>query len=336
MSPCSRPRLLNMQPPLAQDRGAREAAQAAAERLVDALAPSDVPLAVPLLLEAMAPARSWQSKSGTCRLIGRLSGRLPAEVGGQLTDIVQALSQCMVDAHEKVKVRAPVHAFFSIDGPLPCPGQGQTLKLKHCVVAPVGHLYRSTCRLLLAGFTASGMLRGAGSSEQGVVRRTCSKKVEPRKGLAHGQGHALDFLLQPQEAAWLARRRRCCCCPCLFQELCCDTDCPGGVRQVAARAAMLRACEVVGNRDLEPFIPGLVSCIVKVAETPDIVHRMSATTFVQAIEAPALAIMVPFLVRGAAPPSPNPNTIPDSELTLAVAECCSRHALLFHAYPGKL
>ena len=68
---------------------------------------------------------------------------------------------------------------------------------------------------------------------------------------------------------------------------------------MAARAAMLRACEVVGNRDLEPFIPGLVSCIVKVAETPDIVHRMSATTFVQAIEAPALAIMVPFLVQGA-------------------------------------
>ena len=75
---------------------------------------------------------------------------------------------------------------------------------------------------------------------------------------------------------------------------------------------MLKACEVVGNRDLEPFIPGLVACIVKVAETPDIVHRMSATTFVQAIEAPALAIMVPFLVRGPNPTPPqhheNPKT----------------------------
>lgn len=60
---------------------------------------------------------------------------------------------------------------------------------------------------------------------------------------------------------------------------------------------MLKACGVVGNRDLEPFIPALVSCIVRVAETPEIVHKMSATTFVQAVESPALAIMVPFLVR---------------------------------------
>jgi elongation factor 3 len=73
-------------------------------------------------------------------------------------------------------------------------------------------------------------------------------------------------------------------------------------RQVAAKAAMLRACGVVGNRDLEPFIPALIACIVKVAETPELVHKMSATTFVQAIESPALAIMVPFLVRGGTPP----------------------------------
>jgi hypothetical protein len=60
---------------------------------------------------------------------------------------------------------------------------------------------------------------------------------------------------------------------------------------------MERVCGVMGNRDLEPFIPALVSCIVRPAEVPDIVGKLSATTFVQTIEAPALAVMVPLLVR---------------------------------------
>ena len=68
-------------------------------------------------------------------------------------------------------------------------------------------------------------------------------------------------------------------------------------RQVAAKAAMERVVGVMGNRDLEPFIPALVSCIVRPTEVPDIVGKLSATTFVQTIEAPALAVMVPLLVR---------------------------------------
>lgn len=70
-----------------------------------------------------------------------------------------------------------------------------------------------------------------------------------------------------------------------------------GAQQVAAKAAMERVVGVMGNRDLEPFIPALVSCIVRPAEVPDIVGKLSATTFVQTIEAPALAVMVPLLVR---------------------------------------
>jgi hypothetical protein len=31
---------------------------------------------------------------------------------------------------------------------------------------------------------------------------------------------------------------------------------------------------------------------------PDCVHKLAATTFVQAVEAPTLSIMVPLLVRG--------------------------------------
>jgi elongation factor 3 len=67
---------------------------------------------------------------------------------------------------------------------------------------------------------------------------------------------------------------------------------------------MERVCGVMGNRDLEPFIPALVSCIVRPAEVPDIVGKLSATTFVQTIEAPALAVMVPLLVRARARASP--------------------------------
>ena len=42
------------------------------------------------------------------------------------------------------------------------------------------------------------------------------------------------------------------------------------------------ACNAVGNRDIEPFIPALVSSIARPAEVPDTVHKLSATTFVQA------------------------------------------------------
>jgi elongation factor 3 len=61
---------------------------------------------------------------------------------------------------------------------------------------------------------------------------------------------------------------------------------------------MKAVCSVVGNRDIEPFIPVLVSCIARPAEVPDCVHKLGATTFVQSVEAPALSIMVPLLIRG--------------------------------------
>lgn len=61
--------------------------------------------------------------------------------------------------------------------------------------------------------------------------------------------------------------------------------CPAGAAplQVSAAAAeaMLAACGTAGNRDLEPHIPALVSCIAKPAEVPDVIAKLSATTFVQ-------------------------------------------------------
>lgn len=54
-------------------------------------------------------------------------------------------------------------------------------------------------------------------------------------------------------------------------------------RQVsaAATAAMLVACVTAGNRDLEPHIPALVSCVARPDEVPNVIAKLSATTFVQ-------------------------------------------------------
>lgn len=44
---------------------------------------------------------------------------------------------------------------------------------------------------------------------------------------------------------------------------------------------MLAACGTAGNRDLEPHVPALVSCIAKPDEVPQVIAKLSATTFVQ-------------------------------------------------------
>lgn len=61
---------------------------------------------------------------------------------------------------------------------------------------------------------------------------------------------------------------------------------------------MNQACAAVGNRDIEKFVPALIQAMANPAEVAETVHKLSATTFVQAVEAPALSIMVPLLVRG--------------------------------------
>lgn len=68
--------------------------------------------------------------------------------------------------------------------------------------------------------------------------------------------------------------------------------------QTAAIKTMNQACAAVGNRDIEKFVPALIAAMANPTEVPETVHKLSATTFVQAVEAPALSIMVPLLVRG--------------------------------------
>ena len=71
-------------------------------------------------------------------------------------------------------------------------------------------------------------------------------------------------------------------------------------KEVAAEAekCIEKACFCVKNKDLQPFIPALVSCLARPTEVQECVHKLSATTFVQAIEPATLAVIVPVLERG--------------------------------------
>ncbi|KAL4452291.1 hypothetical protein ABPG75_007953 [Micractinium tetrahymenae] len=77
----------------------------------------------------------------------------------------------------------------------------------------------------------------------------------------------------------------------------CMVDLKPTVR-AAATDALTKCCAAIGNRDIEPFVPHLIRCIGAPGEVPDCVHKLSATTFVQSVDARTLSILVPLLVRG--------------------------------------
>ncbi|KAL2218553.1 elongation factor [Thermoascus aurantiacus ATCC 26904] len=66
----------------------------------------------------------------------------------------------------------------------------------------------------------------------------------------------------------------------------------------AAYSTMEKVCELISNKDIERFIPELIKCIAKPENVPETVHLLGATTFVQDVYQPTLAIMVPLLDRG--------------------------------------
>jgi elongation factor 3 len=68
--------------------------------------------------------------------------------------------------------------------------------------------------------------------------------------------------------------------------------------QNLSKETMTEICNVVANKDLDPFIPVLVSALAKPSEVPECVHSLSSTTFVQTVDAPTLSVMCPILIRG--------------------------------------
>jgi len=66
----------------------------------------------------------------------------------------------------------------------------------------------------------------------------------------------------------------------------------------AAYAAMTNACNVIGNRDIEHMTQKIVRACSNPEEVPEIMHALAGVTFVQSVESPALAMVVPLLIRG--------------------------------------
>ena len=79
------------------------------------------------------------------------------------------------------------------------------------------------------------------------------------------------------------------------------TICMGDVKKEvkeAGNAALVAACDVIGNRDIEGMTPHVVRSIVKPDEVPEIMHKLAGVTFVQSVNSSALAMVVPLLIRG--------------------------------------
>lgn len=68
--------------------------------------------------------------------------------------------------------------------------------------------------------------------------------------------------------------------------------------KTAANDAMKAALNVIGNRDVEHMTDQILTAIIKPKEVPEIMHKMAGVTFVQSVESPVLAMVVPLLLRG--------------------------------------
>lgn len=68
--------------------------------------------------------------------------------------------------------------------------------------------------------------------------------------------------------------------------------------KAAATEAMKMALEVIGNKDIEHMTESILTAVSKPKEVPEIMHVMAGVTFVQSVERPALAMVVPLLLRG--------------------------------------
>ena len=68
--------------------------------------------------------------------------------------------------------------------------------------------------------------------------------------------------------------------------------------KAAATSTMKSAMDVIGNKDVEHMTGQILTAITKPKEVPEIMHKMAGVTFVQSVESPVLAVVVPLLLRG--------------------------------------
>ncbi|KAF7315452.1 hypothetical protein MIND_00060100 [Mycena indigotica] len=65
----------------------------------------------------------------------------------------------------------------------------------------------------------------------------------------------------------------------------------------AANKCAIALCNTLANPDLTPHIPVLVKCMASPDTVPACIKALSSTTFVAEVTAPALAVLVPLLIR---------------------------------------
>merc|ERR1719454_1114121 len=68
--------------------------------------------------------------------------------------------------------------------------------------------------------------------------------------------------------------------------------------KAAAITCMAAICACTGNKDLDPFLDAVVDAAQSLDKTHKSVERLAGCIFVQNVETPALAIMMPVLTRG--------------------------------------
>jgi len=68
--------------------------------------------------------------------------------------------------------------------------------------------------------------------------------------------------------------------------------------KAAALECMTAICGCTGNKDLEPFLPAVVEAAQSINDTHACVKKLAGCIFVQNVETPALASMLPVLSRG--------------------------------------
>jgi elongation factor 3 len=67
----------------------------------------------------------------------------------------------------------------------------------------------------------------------------------------------------------------------------------------AARETLTKSTALISNKDVERFIPALISALINpVEEVPGTIQLLGSTTFVSEVDAPTLSLMAPLLQRG--------------------------------------
>lgn len=74
-------------------------------------------------------------------------------------------------------------------------------------------------------------------------------------------------------------------------------DTKSEIRQLANQT-LSKCCSTISNPDVKPLIPKLISANANIRETPDAIEALLSTTFVNEVDRPTLAIIVPILNRG--------------------------------------